>query len=636
MKPKQLFLIFSILTLFSACGNDKAAGGNTAPSPSLAVRNIYEIRDVAPTILSDFGAWFGIQLAEQGLGLGKGFMMSDSNGYWTNAPLATLTFSENNKPIVLEKESYSLPGRLVQEASSLNTDLRLESVFGNAQTVLLKCVVRNNSKATIAYQLKWQLPNYSIINQTEKEIQFDLGNATLTYEMDSATAHGFELEAGQERTLYLSLRHLFKNEVEHNFYDVSHPQMGDIFSWNKERWKGYLKRFETLSVERQILAIKAVQTLISNWRSPQGALKHDGLFPSHAYKGFHGFWAWDSWKHAAALAMFAPDLAKNQIRAMFDFQNEAGMIADCVFRDTTIEQHNWRDTKPPLAAWAVYEVFRRTGDQTFVEEMLPSLIKYHQWWYKERDHNKNGLCEYGSTDGSRIAAAWESGMDNAVRFDAATLVKTHASAWSLDQESVDLNSYLYAEKMFLTELLKVSPNNELIYQLEKEKIQLKEKIQTHFYDEKSEYFYDVNTKTKAKIEVIGPEAWICLWAITASKEQAQGVAKKIMDPKHFNTHVPFPTLSASHSKFDPENGYWRGPVWLDQAYFALIGMKSYGYHEEANRLKTKIFDNAEGMLDPQIPLRENYDPRDGKGLNAKHFSWSAAHLLLLLDDELEL
>ena len=50
-------------------------------------------------------------------------------------------------------------------------------------------------------------------------------------------------------------------------------------------------------------------------------------------------------------------------------------------------------------------------------ELYPQIVKYHEWWYKNRDHDGNGLCEYGSTDGTEIAARWESGMDNAVRFD---------------------------------------------------------------------------------------------------------------------------------------------------------------------------------------------------------------------------
>ena len=65
------------------------------------------------------------------------------------------------------------------------------------------------------------------------------------------------------------------------------------------------------------------------------------------------------------------------------------------------------------------------------------------------------MCEYGSTDGSRIAAAWESGMDNAVRFDNAVMVKNNDYAWSLNQESVDLNSYLYADKLYLHKIATV-------------------------------------------------------------------------------------------------------------------------------------------------------------------------------------
>ena len=61
------------------------------------------------------------------------------------------------------------------------------------------------------------------------------------------------------------------------------------------------------------------------------------------------------------------------------------------------------------------------------------------------DHDRDGLCEYGSTDGTLIAAAWESGMDNAIRFDSTKMLKNNDYAWSMDQESVDLNAYLYAE-----------------------------------------------------------------------------------------------------------------------------------------------------------------------------------------------
>ena len=85
--------------------------------------------------------------------------------------------------------------------------------------------------------------------------------------------------------------------------------------------------------------------------------------------------------------------------------------------------NNWRDAKPPVAAWGAMNVYKATGDKKFLETMFDKLYKFHQWWYAERDHNHNGICEYGSTDGTLIAACWESGMDNGVRFDDAVMQK---------------------------------------------------------------------------------------------------------------------------------------------------------------------------------------------------------------------
>lgn len=57
--------------------------------------------------------------------------------------------------------------------------------------------------------------------------------------------------------------------------------------------------------------------------------------------------------------------------------------------------------------------------------MYPKLVAYHNWWYTNRDYDKNGIAEYGgmvhelnnSKEEIILAAAWESGMDNAPRFD---------------------------------------------------------------------------------------------------------------------------------------------------------------------------------------------------------------------------
>ena len=51
------------------------------------------------------------------------------------------------------------------------------------------------------------------------------------------------------------------------------------------------------------------------------------------------------------MASFFPELAKDNIRVMFDYQQPDGMIIDCIYPDAS--ENNYRDSKPPLAAWAV-------------------------------------------------------------------------------------------------------------------------------------------------------------------------------------------------------------------------------------------------------------------------------------------
>jgi putative isomerase len=56
----------------------------------------------------------------------------------------------------------------------------------------------------------------------------------------------------------------------------------------------------------------------------------------------------------------------------------------------------------------------------------------------------------------------------------------------------------------------------------------------------------------------------------------------------------------------------------------------YGFKTERNQLSQSLFKHAEGLLNSPGPIYENYHPLTGKGLNAKNFSWSAAHFLMIM------
>ena len=397
----------------------------------------------------------------------------------------------------------------------------------------------------------------------------------------------------------------------------------DALDGNRERWEGYLHNTlrDDMPDAYDRIAVKAITTLVSNHRVARGGLLHDGIIPSHAVGYFVGLWAWDSWRFCAGAASFDPELAKNNIRAMFDYQQPDGMIIDCIYTDPA--ENNSRNSKPPLVAWAVDKIYGATGDKAFLAEMYPQLMSYYKWWYAKRDHDGNGMCEYGATDGTLEAAAWESGMDNAIRFDDTRMLSNGADdAWSMDQESVDLNAYLANECKYLKKFAEILG----------EKFDAPDhtgELSGYFYDPDRKFFFD-RTLDGRFVGDPGCEAYTMLWTGLATPDQVKEMMPVLSDTTKFSTYIPFPTVAADNPKYNPR-GYWRGPIWLDQTYFAISGLRNYGYGDLADEYTRRVFERLDG-LNEGGPIHENYDTHTGKRLKAPHFSWSASHLIMLYNE----
>ncbi|MEM7086723.1 MAG: trehalase family glycosidase [Bacteroidota bacterium] len=630
----------------------------------------YRVTPKTPTdksglMFSDQGAWFAYSLPDSTSnisGFSGPFLMTEQNGIWSSKSLVNLTLrGENNTKLIDWQTSmlsqHGFSSHLEQIYENENLRVKQEVFYLSGHTTLQKMSVTNVSSRDITLHpsVSGELFNIGITNTAQDE--------TILFSSEKSTAKGY-IKFPEESVTIQTATGYYKANFETIFlkanaskeYIVSQTFIFPEYSWEEEQKLIENSIFDSILHVRknekdvQLTAlinhrkpqfqeekyaealIKAHLTLQNNWRIPAGEIKHEGLFPSYHYKWFNGFWSWDSWKHAVGLSHYNTNLAKEQMKLMFDFQKEDGFIVDCVFRDTLIENHNYRDTKPPLSAWAVVKIYEKDQDIEFIQEFYPKLKKYHQWWYNYRDYDKDGLCEYGSTDGTLIAAKWESGMDNAIRFDNSKILKSAEGAYSLDQESVDLNAYLYAEKLYLITLAEKLQIEADVTTFTKEAQELKAKIQKQFYDEKDGWFYDTNLKGTSFIKGEGSEGWTALWANAASQEQAEAVKNKMMNPAKFFTKVPFQTMSADHPKFDPLKGYWRGPNWLDQSYFGVKSLRNYGFHSEADKATTQILEGAEGLLGKGKAIRENYHPLTGKGLHAQNFSWSAAHLIMLLSE----
>ena len=608
-------------------------------------------------MFSDQGAWFAYSFPDTISNFGGfsgPFLMTQQNGVWSSANLSQLVLNGVNWKSI---KTNSYASHLEQVFKSDSLELKQQLVFSSGHSAIIKSIIKNSSNKDLNISFYWK--NQPILAEgiqltslkNEVLLQSSKTNAigrllfpegTVIKNNDSTYVTEPEkvsLKPNEVKEITISHTFIFPEYSREKEKESVLAASFDLVLKNRKSekeaelslLKNNLKLQFKDSVYQQVLA-KSHLTLQNNWRIAAGELKYEGLFPSYHYEWFNGFWSWDSWKHAVGLSYYNTKLAKNQMRALFDFQKEDGFVVDCIYRDTTIEAHNYRDTKPPLSAWAVVKIYDKYLDTTFVKELYPKLKKYHYWWYNKRDYDKDGLCEYGSTDGSLIAAKWESGMDNAIRFDDAEILKNEEGAYSLNQESVDLNAYLYAEKNYLIKLAEMLNLSEDVEFYKKEATLLKTKIQQQFFDTKDGWFYDTNLEGNQFIKGEGSEGWIALWANVATQEQAEAIKTKMMNPLKFYTKVPFQTMSADHPKFDPLNGYWRGPNWLDQAYFGVQGLRNYGFNEDADKATIQILAGADGVLEKGKSIRENYHPITGEGLNAENFSWSAAHIIMLLTD----
>ena len=618
--------------------------------------------DKSGLMFSDQGAWFAYSMhkvSNESIGFSGPFVMTQQNGVWLSASLINAIVKIDNSLEPLKDENgKGYASHLEKSYSSESIAVTEKLVFKNGHTALLQTKIKNVGNKTINLELLWGHAPILVSG-----ISLSKNDNTIKISSTKSKAKGY-ISFPENTTVELvdSLQYKAKSELSLKPNETKDVVIAQAFIFPEYSWEEEKRHLNTINFDSVLKArksekdnqlkvfienrkpqfdddkyaevlAKAHLTLQNNWRIAAGELTNEGLFPSYHYKWFNGFWSWDSWKHVVGLSYYDTKLAKNQMRAMFDFQSEDGFIVDCIFRDTLIEPHNYRDTKPPLAAWAVAKIYEKDKDLEFVKEFYPKLKKYHEWWYNKRDHDQDGLCEYGSTDGTLIAAKWESGMDNAIRFDDSKILKNSEGAYSLDQESIDLNAYLYAEKLYLSELATVIDKQADTESYRADAEVLKTKIQQQFYDSEDGWFYDTNLECTAFIKGEGSEGWTALWAKAATQEQANAVKEKLMDPKKFYTKVPFQTMSADHEKFDPLNGYWRGPNWLDQAYFGVKGLRNYGFTDEADKATVQIIEGVEGILGKGKAICENYHPITGNGLNAQNFSWSAAHLLMLLQKD---
>ena len=318
-----------------------------------------------------------------------------------------------------------------------------------------------------------------------------------------------------------------------------------------------------------------------------------GMVPSIGR--FKGVWNWDSAFHALAVVRRDPELAREQFRIMMKYQRNDGMLVDVV-RQNPKHGVGLGCTKPPVWAWAVWSIDRAAPNDAFLREAYAALVREEAFWRTKRMDLELGMFHYdgNSNDPKKRLeyAGWESGWDNSPRWDGNTPAVI----------PVDLNCWMVLRYRAMREIAKRLKLGIESDRWARDAEALAKKVESLFWDAESGCYYDWDSEKRAFKRVLTPASFMPLFIGTASAERAEAMAHqaKRLSPG-------WPSVEYAHPEFKPTS-YWRGRTWLNIAYFALRGLKFYGYDEVADAGRATRSEERRVGKECELKCRSRWSP----------------------------
>lgn len=394
-------------------------------------------------------------------------------------------------------------------------------------------------------------------------------------------------------------------------------------------------------------------------------------------------WNWDSAFAALGWRHIDPRRAARELELLLRGQWADGMIPHIIFRaEGSYEPgpQTWKTvgapgapvhaqassiTQPPIAATAARKVLERSGGDAVVEASLRAaaagLEKWHAWFAATRDPTAIGAAA--------IVHPWESGMDNAPRWDAA-IARINPGALHyrrVDNTVVDPNHrptrydydrYFYivnerarlgfappqpatepflvadvaltailcraeADLEWLERALGISPNNAAA-----RRARLVAALEGPLWDRDRGCYRDFDLRSGQPICADHIANFVPLYAGIVPFAQACDMVKRLEDPAEYGSAWPVPTVPLGDAAFEPQR-YWRGPTWINTNWLLVAGLRDCGFESAARRLAARTVE-----LVARSGFREYFDPLTGDGCGASDFAWTAALTIDLLVEQM--
>lgn len=364
-------------------------------------------------------------------------------------------------------------------------------------------------------------------------------------------------------------------------------------------------------------------------------------------------WFWDSSFHAIALSHLDVQMAKNELNSLVASQDEDGLIGHITYwgdrrilpfwgylqSKLAFRPRHTQLIQTPLLAQAVHQVYVKSQDRTFLEDMLPRLDRYYRWLASKRDPDADSLIS--------IISPYETGMDHNPAFDSALgLRRPGRVSLEIKNRLLDISNLLtsnydidailrkgrfdcedvmvncvYAQALATMRTMhKEAGNNDKAQAYETMALRVEKAVLDKCYDAESGLYFNLFSKGERKLRVATVTSLFPLILDTIPRERLDELVQRhLLNENEFWLPYPVPSVARNEETFKAgwSMTLWRGPTWLNTNWFLVKGLRKHGYLEVADQIVEKSVDMVS-----RYGFREYYNPITGEGMGAGAFGWS--------------
>jgi glycogen debranching enzyme len=429
---------------------------------------------------------------------------------------------------------------------------------------------------------------------------------------DAVYANGrisFDLDLEPGQAWHACLIYEFSNGQKHGRAPraCADKALESILGERMERWRGAAMKVRTSNEEFYRYYRQAVED-VAALRLPYRETDHLAFVPAAGVPWFVGLFGRDSLIVSLQTALIYPDFARGALEVLAGYQ--------------ATERDDWRDAEPGkimhelrtgelahfkliphtpyygtadatiLYLIVLHVAWKATGDLSLVERFLPNAEACLTWIDRYGDRDKDGFQEYQTRSSAGYENQGWKDSGEALVYPDGTLVKGPKAL-------CELQGYVYDAWLRMAEIYEALDRGRQAKRLRGKAAKLFDAFNAAFWDEAAGFYAFCLDGEKKKVMSVASNPGHLLWSGIVPRERAGQVVARLMAADMWSGWG-IRSLSADNPAYNPHS-YQNGSVWPHDNGIIAMGLRRYGFAEEALKVARGVSGAASYFMQHQVP-----------------------------------